>query len=259
MNRNRLANLVLILTLLFLIGPFIIIFITSFSSEVSLKFPPQGFTLDWFKKVISMTMFVDSLKLSLKLGLVSSIIALCLGIPVAYITSRYNFRGKRVIEVITTLPIIIPQMVAGLVLLRLFVLMNIFSVEVTLLIGHTAVVLPYVVRNVLSALINFPVSVEEAAISLGASRLRTFFLIVLPNIRTGIISAFILTFIISFNNVPISLFLTGPGLSTLPVVMLTYLEYYYNPSIAALSTLLIFISAFIVFISQKLLGLSKLM
>jgi len=259
MNRNRLINFVLILTLLFLIGPFVIIFITSFSTEASLKFPPQGFTLDWFKKVISMAMFVDSLKLSLKLGVVSSIIALCLGIPVAYITSRYNFRGKRVIEVITALPIIIPQMVAGLVLLRVFVLMNIFPVEVTLLIGHTAIVLPYVVRNVLSALINFPVSVEEAAISLGASRLRTFFLIVLPNIRTGIISAFILTFIISFNNVPISLFLTGPGLSTLPVVMLTYLEYYYNPSIAALSTLLIFISAFIVFISQKLLGLSKLM
>lgn len=259
MNRSRLANFVLILTFLFLIGPFIIIFITSFGSEASLKFPPQGITLDWFRKVMSMTMFVDSLKLSLKLGIASSLIALCLGIPVAYITSRYNFRGKRVIEITTTLPIIVPQMVAGLVLLRVFVLMNMFSVEVTLLIGHTAIVLPYVVRNVLSALVNFPVSVEEAAISLGASRLRAFFLIVLPNIRTGIISALILTFIISFNNVPISLFLTGPGLSTLPVVMLTYLEYYYNPSIAALSTLLIFISAFIVFISQKLLGLSKLM
>jgi putative spermidine/putrescine transport system permease protein len=129
----------------------------------------------------------------------------------------------------------------------------------TLLIGHTAIVLPYVVRNVISTLVNFPPSIEEAAVSLGASRVRSFFIVVLPNITTGLISAFILTFITSFNNVPISLFLTGPGVSTLPIVMMTYMEYYFNPSIAALATILIAMTVGIVAISQKLLGVSRMM
>lgn len=259
MKENKWLNLILILVLIFLIGPFLIIFIASFGNEPSLKFPPSGFTLDWFKKVLTMPMFLDSLKLSLRLGLLSSLIAMVLGLPVAYITSRHNFKGKKAIELVTTLPVIIPQMVAGLALLRTFVIFDLFSIEATLLIGHTAIVLPYVIRNVLSTLVNFPVSIEEAAVSLGASRTRTFFIVVLPNISTGLISAFILTFITSFNNVPISLFLTGPGVSTLPVVMMTYMEYYYNPSIAALATVLIFMTVGIILASQKLLGVSRLM
>ena len=259
MKKNWWHSIVLIIVMLFLIGPFLIIFISAFGNEASLRFPPRGFTLDWFKKVLTMPMFLDSLKLSLRLGIFSSLIAMLLGLPVAYVTSRYDFRGKRFIELSTTLPVIIPQMVAGLALLRTFVMLNLFSIEMTLLIGHTAIVLPYVVRNVISTLVNFPPSIEEAAVSLGASRVRSFFIVVLPNITTGLISAFILTFITSFNNVPISLFLTGPGVSTLPIVMMTYMEYYFNPSIAALATILIAMTVGIVAISQKLLGVSRMM
>ncbi len=257
--RSKFPRIILILVLIFLIGPFFIIFIASFGGNNNLNFPPDSFSLKWFEKVISMSMFRDAFFLSLRIGLLASLFAMFLGVPVAYITSRYNFFGKKFIEFVTTLPVIIPQMVAGLALMRYFVNLNLFSIEVTLLIGHVAIVIPFVIRNVLSTLVNFPSSMEDAAVSLGSSRVKAFFLIVLPNISAGLISAFILTFITSFNNVPISLFLTGPGVSTLPIVMMTYMEYYYDPSIAALSTLLIGITVLIVLSSQKLLNTSKYM
>ena len=258
MNGKIFIYMMLAIAIIFLIGPFIIIFAASFSESEVLSFPPKGFTLHWFKKVITMPMFIKSFETSLWLAVLASLLALLLGIPVAYILARYDFPGKRFVEILTTLPVIIPQMVAGLALLRIFIIMGIFSIKTTLLIGHTAIVLPFAVRIISSSVLNLPYSIEEAAISLGASRFRVFVNVVLPNTTVGIISAFILTFITSFNNVPISLFLTGPGISTLPIVMMTYMEYYYDPSIAALATLLILITLGVVLTMQKLLGVSKM-
>jgi len=259
LKQSKWLTFMLFVAFIILLGPFLVIFFASFEPTSTLRFPPTGFTLSWFKKVIAMPMFQKSFLLSLRLALLSSFFALLLGVPVGYLTARYDFKLKRFIELLTTLPVIIPGMVAGLALLKFFVLLNVFDVETTLLVGHTAIVLPYVVRSTVASLVNFPASVEEAAMSLGATPLKNFFLVVLPNIRVGIVSAFILTFITSFNNVPISLFLTGPGVSTLPIVMMTYMEYYYNPSIAALSTLLIGATLAVVLLAQKIFGISKLL
>ena len=258
MKAGVFSNIMLWIAIIFLIGPFVIIFSASFSQSETLTFPPVGFTFSWFHKVVTMPMFINSFKMSIWIAILASFFALLLGIPVAYALSRYQFPGKRFIEIMTTLPVIIPQMVAGLTLLRIFVLMGVFSIQATLLIGHTIIVLPFAIRMIHSSIINLPSSIEEAAVSLGASPVKAFFKIVLPNISTGLVSAFILTFITSFNNVPISLFLTGPGVSTLPIVMLTYMEYYFDPSIAALATILILMTLLIVFIMQKLLGISKI-
>ncbi|WP_286982917.1 hypothetical protein [Pseudothermotoga sp.] len=149
MKINRWILLALIVVLVILLGPFLVIFLASFEPTSSLRFPPTGFTLSWFKKVINMPMFQKSFLLSLRLALLSSAVSLLLGVPVAYVTARYDFRAKRFLEFITTLPVIIPGLVAGLALLRFFVLLNVFSIETTLLIGHTAIVLPYVVRSTL--------------------------------------------------------------------------------------------------------------
>lgn len=258
MKAGVFSNIMLWIAIIFLIGPFVIIFSASFSQSETLTFPPVGFTFSWFHKVVTMPMFVNSFKMSIWIAILASFFALLLGTPVAYALSRYQFPGKRFIEIMTMLPVIIPQMVAGLTLLRIFVLMGVFSIQATLLIGHTIIVLPFAIRMIHSSIINLPSSIEEAAVSLGASPVKAFFKIVLPNISTGLVSAFILTFITSFNNVPISLFLTGPGVSTLPIVMLTYMEYYFDPSIAALATILILMTLLIVFIMQKLLGISKI-
>ncbi|MEO0565091.1 MAG: ABC transporter permease subunit, partial [Chloroflexota bacterium] len=119
------------------------------------------------------------------------------------------------------------------------------------------ILFPYSVRVTSVSLRNLDPAVEEAAVSLGCNRLRAFLLVVLPNIRSGIAAAFILGFITSFNNVPVSLFLSGPGVTTLPVSMLSYMEYYFDPTIAALSTVLVIFSIVLVQTAERLLGLSR--
>jgi putative spermidine/putrescine transport system permease protein len=243
--------------LILLIGPFIVIFVASFGSESIMTFPPKGFSMRWFEKVFTVRMFVSSFWVSLYTALGATVTALILGIPIAYSVVRFDFQGKNLLEIVFSSPAIVPMLVIGLGLMRFFVLILHVPVELGLYIGHTAILFPYTVRVVSASLGNFDKSIEEAAISLGANRLRTFFLVVLPNVKAGIIAAFILSFITSFNNVPVSLFLTGPGIATLPIQMLMYMEYYFDPTIAALSSLLILFTIFIVQAAEKALGLSK--
>lgn len=258
MRESRWLTVALILLYLFLLGPFVVIFVAAFGADSTLAFPPRGgFTLDWFVNVFNTSQFISSFWISLGIALAATGIALLLGIPVAYALVNFRFPGQGVLETIFSSPVLVPGLVIGFAMLRFFILLGDFDILIGLLIGHIAVLFPYAIRVVSSSLRNLDAGVEEAAISLGASRLRSFLLVVLPNVRAGVAAAFILAFITSFNNVPISLFLTGPGVTTLPISMLVYMEYYYDPTIAALSTLLIIFSIVLVQGAERLLGLSK--
>jgi putative spermidine/putrescine transport system permease protein len=113
-----------------------------------------------------------------------------------------------------------------------------------------------VVRVIGASLASFDFSIEEAAISLGSRPVKTFFTVVLPNVRAGVIAAFILAFITSLNDVSISLFLTGPGVSTLPIQMLAYVENFFDPTVAALSVLLMALTVLVMMVVERTLGLS---
>ena len=257
MRRSPWLYASLVLLYILLLGPYIIIFVAAFGAESTLAFPPSGFSLRWFANVFQTSQFVESFWLSLQLGLLATFIALLLGIPIAYALVRFHFPGRGVVETIFSAPILVPGLVIGFAMLRYFVLVGNLNIFTGLLIGHIAILFPYSVRVVSSSLRNLDPAIEEAAISLGAGRLRAFLLVVLPNIRSGIGAAFILAFIVSFNNVPVSLFLTGPGVTTLPISMLVYMEYYFDPTIAALSTLLIIFTIVLVQGAERALGLSK--
>jgi putative spermidine/putrescine transport system permease protein len=256
MKNQRSTNLILYLVLIFLLGPFLIIFIASFGKESTLAFPPSGLSLVWFEKVFQVRMFRDAFTTSLQVAAAGTATALVLGIPAAYALVRFNFKGKDTLEIIFSSPAIVPGLVVGLALLRFFVLLSGMPVLLGLYLGHTAILFPYTIRVVSGSLRNLDPFIEEAAQSLGASRLRSFILVTLPNIRSGIVAAFILAFITSFNNVPISLFLTGPGVATLPIQMMLYMEYYFDPTIAALSTILIVFTVLIVQGMERVLDIS---
>lgn len=245
------------LVYLILLGPYLIIFISAFGAESTLAFPPRGFSLRWFVNVFETSQFITSFSLSLRVGLLATALALLMGIPVAYALVRFRFPGQGLVETLFSAPILVPGLVIGFAMLRYFILLGDLDIFFGLLVGHVAILFPYSVRVVSSSLRNLDPAIEEAAISLGAGRLRSFLLVVLPNIRSGIGAAFILAFIVSFNNVPVSLFLTGPGVTTLPISMLVYMEYYFDPTIAALSTLLIIFTIVLVQGAERLLGLSK--
>jgi putative spermidine/putrescine transport system permease protein len=176
---------------------------------------------------------------------------------VAYALSRGQWRGAEVVRTVLTLPLIVPGIIVGLALLNHMVLLYNLPVLASLWVGHTALLIPYAVRVVSASLANLRVDIDDAAITLGATRLQAFGLVVLPNIRGGIAAAAVLAFITSFNQVPVSLFLTGPGVSTLPIEMMAYMETSYDPSIAALSTLLVVMTIGVVALTEKLLGISR--
>jgi putative spermidine/putrescine transport system permease protein len=182
---------------------------------------------------------------------------LALGVPVAYALSRYVFPGREVLRTVLTLPLIVPGIIVGLALLNHMVLLYNLPVLASLLVGHTALLVPYAVRVVSASLANLRVDIDDAAVSLGATRWQAFAKVVLPNIRGGMAAAAVLAFITSFNQVPVSLFLTGPGVSTLPIEMMAYMETSYDPSIAALSTILVLFTIALVALTEKLLGISK--
>lgn len=248
---------VLFAVLLFLLGPFVVIVAAGLSAGDTLAFPPQGLSLRWVEAVFGMENFRASFLLSLELGVGSTLLALLLGVPAAYGLARYRVPGREALRTVVLTPLIVPGIIVGLALLRHAVVPLDMPVTLALVLAHTVLVVPYAVRVVTASLENLRTDVEEAAVMLGASRLETFFKIVLPNIRNAILAAFILGFVTSFNQVPVSLFLTGPGITTLPIDMLASMEFVYDPSIAALSALMALMSMAIVLVAERLLGLSR--
>lgn len=255
---NRIASpLVLFLALGFLIGPFLIIVAASLSAGDTLAFPPQGLSLRWVVKVFQIESFRESFAMSMFLAIGGTAAALVLGVPAAYALSRYKLPFGETIRTVLSAPLIVPGIIVGLSLLRYIVVPFQVNIVLALFLAHTALVLPYAVRVVSASLANLRSDMEEAAVLLGCSRFGAFVKVVMPNIRGGIISAFILGFVTSFNQVPVSLFLSGPGVRTLPVDMIGYMEIVFDPSVAALSALLAFLSIGIVFLAERFLGFSR--
>ncbi|MEM9049336.1 MAG: ABC transporter permease [Pseudomonadota bacterium] len=255
---SRLATWITLgLVLTFLIGPFLIIIAAALSAGNSLAFPPQGFSFKWVVRVFEIESFRQSFAVSMFLAVGGTLAALALGVPAAYGLVRYRVPGAETVRLIVSAPIIVPGIIVGLALLQYLVIPTGVGILTALFLAHTALVLPYAVRVVTASLDNLRVDIEEAALLLGCSRAGAFRRVVLPNIRGGVLAAFILGFVTSFNQVPVSLFLSGPGVRTLPIDMIAYMEINYDPSVAALSALLAFLSVGIVFAAERFLGFSR--
>ncbi len=257
MTNTWISRMIIFITLTFLIGPFFIIVAAGLSAGDFLAFPPEGLSLKWYIKVFEVESFRESFALSMFLAVFGTITALILGVPAAYALSRYNIPYGETIKTAVAAPIIVPGIIVGLALLRYLVVPLNLTITLALFLAHTALVLPYAVRVVSSSLNNLRSDMEEAAVLLGCSRIGAFIRVVLPNIQSGVLAAFILGFVTSFNQVPVSLFLSGPGVRTLPIDMLSYMEITYDPSVAALSALLALMSVIIIFVAEKFLGFSR--
>jgi putative spermidine/putrescine transport system permease protein len=247
-----------ILVYIFLMGPLIIVFGAALSDTTYLTFPPQGLTLHWFERIFEMGAFRRTIVTSIEIAFLATALALAIGIPAAYALNRYRIQLPAWLSTLFVLPILVPEIVLGFSLLRSVAVGASTPIFATLLIGHTLLVLPYCVRVVSASLASFDFSVEEAAISLGSPPAKTFFTIVLPNVRSGVIAAFILAFITSINDVSVSLFLTGPGISTLPIQILAHVEQFFDPVIASVSVLLMLLTVAVMAIVERTLGLTFL-
>lgn len=240
----------------FLMFPMLVILASSFDPKEYMSFPPHGFSLRWYANILHVELFLRGLKTSFGIGIAATVCALLIGVPAAYALTRLNFRGKNLISSLLLSPLVVPEIVLGMGLLQLLVLVRAFPIYPALLIGHIVIVLPYAIRVTMASLTNLGPGIEEAARSLGANGFTTFFRAILPNIRTGILAAALLSFITSFNNVPISLFMTGPNVTTLPIQMMIYSDYYFDPTIASISVVMLLLTLLLVYAMERSIGLT---
>lgn len=253
---HPLLILLTVLVYIFLLGPLIIIFGASVSDTTFLAFPPQGLTFHWFENIWEVSAFRRTIVTSFQVAILGTFLALLIGIPAAYALNRHRIHLPGWLSTLFILPILVPEIVIGFSLLRSVNVGLGVPVFYSLLIGHTLLVLPYVVRVISAALASFDFSIADAAISLGSRPVKTFFTIVLPNVRSGVIAAFILAFITSINDVSVSLFLTGPGISTLPIQILAHVEQFFDPTVASVSVLLMLLTIIVMIIVERTLGLT---
>lgn len=243
-----------IITSMWLLLPIALPLSTAFSEEPVIAFPPKGFTLKWFYDVFTISDFVNGFKLSLTVALAASSLTIAATLPLSYTMARSSPRYKEIWESLFRLPIIIPQIVLGFALFIFFIRFLRVSSIFALVAGHMVIISPYALSNVYAGISWMNWEMEEAAVSLGASRSRAFFEIILPNAKNAIISAFLSSFLISFNAVEISLFLSIAGTSTLPISMLNFLAMRWDPAISALSAMLVLFTLVLVILSEYVFG-----
>ena len=258
MRKNKWLMMLAIVVFLFLFLPLIIIVVTSFGTEAIITFPIKGFTIDWYIMALTSKAFMSSLQLSLIIGVVATLIALIVGIPSAYVLSRDRFKGKKFLNAFFLSPTLIPGIVVGYSIFQMIVVNLRLPIIPGLIIGHFLISVPYVIRVVGSSMEQVDVSIEEAAWALGCTKKRAFVTVLLPNIASGIFAAFMLAFVNSFNNVPVSMFLSGPGVTMLPTTLLSYMEFNYDPSVSALSVILMFVTIGVMIVIEKSTGLASI-
>ena len=255
MKKSRFLLALTILTYVFLVGPMFVMLGTAVSADTSLSFPPSGFSLQWFVKAFTSESFQNGFKTSFGVSMAGTLAAMLLGVPAAYAMNKYRFKGKALINGLFISPTLIPAVVLGFALLKSFVPKLGGSIYSGLFVGYTLIAIPYIIRTTSSALANFDFSIEEAARSLGCNAPKAFFMTVIPNIRSGLMSAFILAFINSFNDVSIGVFVSSPGTMTLPTAMMSYVQGRLDPTIAAASVVLMMMTVLIMLVAEKLLGI----
>jgi putative spermidine/putrescine transport system permease protein len=241
--------------LFFMLAPLAVVLVFALNPTPYIHFPPVGVSLRWFEKFFASDDFMRALWLSLRVAAAVVVLATVIGAACALALARGRLPAARVLTAVFMSPLMLPAILTGLALFQLFILSGVGRPVWGLIIGHTLVAVPYVLRTTLAVLHNFDTRIEEAAASLGASPARVFREVTLPLIRPGVIAGGIFAFIVSFDQFPISLFLVLPKGETLPVVLFNYIKFDLDGAIAAASMVSIVMALAVVLLLERLIGL----
>jgi putative spermidine/putrescine transport system permease protein len=257
-GRRPVLGALAIIGYMVMIVPILFVVAAAFSGGDSLQFPPESFSLKWFAAAASYKPFMTALVSSAQLAVLATVLALIIGVPAALALQRSTFAGKGWVQGLFLSPLIVPELVVGLALYQQLIAGLGTATFTALLVGHTALLIPYAVRVTGASLALADPFVEEAARGLGARPFKVFTSVTLPLLRPGIVSAALLSFVTSFNNVPLSLLLQGRTFNTLPVSMLDYVQKSYDPMIAAMSTLILAATIVFAFIAERTVGFATI-
>jgi spermidine/putrescine transport system permease protein len=211
-----------------------------------------GFTLGWYRELLERPDLLRGLRLSLVVGLTSTAIATLCGTLLALALARYRFRGRRGVEGLLYVPLVTPEIVVGISLLTLFAAAGLSLGVPTIIIAHVAFSISFVTVIVRARLAGMDRSLEEAALILGADELSTFVRVTLPQLGPGIAAGALLAFILSFDDYVITSFVAGSGSSTLPVVVYGMVRRTIEPSVNAISTVILVVTSVLIYLADRL-------
>lgn len=250
-----LGLMVLILLLIWI--PIGVVVLMSFASEGVLSFPPETYTLNWYASVIQDDEVIEATLTSLKVSLVATPITVIISIIAAYGIDRYAFRGRDGLQMLLTLPIIVPLVVVGVAMTLFFDTLGLPSGYPSVLVAHIIRTIPFAALIIIPTVISFDRTLEEASKDLGASEFRTFRRVTLPNIFPGIIAGGLLAFTISFNEFVYTFFVRDTATQTLPVYMWGLIRDNITPEVNVISVLFLLFATVIILLAVSLTGIRR--
>lgn len=255
MKKSKIPAIYISILLIIMYLPMVFVMVYSFN-ENKLSTSWTGFSLKWYRMLLEDENLLEGLKNSLILGGLSCLGATVIGTLGALGMQKIRHKSKSIVEYISTLPIMIPEIILGMVFMTFFALMGLKFGMLTLVIAHTAFCIPYLFLQVKARLVGMDPALEEAARDLGAGPFRVFWDITLPLILPAICSGAILAFAMSLDDVVISIFVTGATTNTLPIIIYTQMKLGVTPEINALCTIMLGVTLLLVMVSN-LVGRKK--
>jgi putative spermidine/putrescine transport system permease protein len=249
--------------LAFILLPLALVAWLAFFRQEIPSFPPQGYTLHWFTTIPENRAFVGGFRLSLQVSVLATALGLLLAVPASLALARQGFRLQAPLAMLLTLPLIVPGIVFGAAFyvgemeLEIATEWPLLGSAAGLVAAHTLLVIPWAMRLLGASLATLDPSLEEAARNLGAPPWTAFRRVVLPAIRPGLVAGALFGFVTSFGNLEASLFLVGPGQTTLPIAILQYLAWKIDPTVAAVSLLQILLIGTAMLVTDRFVKLSR--
>lgn len=253
MGRGRLVLYTIgVGTAFFLLFPVVFIVLLSFGSSQWLQFPPPSWTLKWYQALFADPRWLMSMATSIKVGIVVTVLSVALGLPAAFALVRGRFPGRTVLHAFFISPMIVPVIILAIALYMLVLKSGLTGTILAFVIAHLILAIPFSIICIVNSLESFDESIEKAAIICGATKLQAIRRVTLPSIRLGILSGALFSFLISWDEVVLSIFMASPGLQTLPVKIWTTLRQDLTPVVAAVSAVLILLTLVVMTVAELL-------
>lgn len=241
-----------VLTAVFLIVPIAFIVALSFGSSQWLIFPPPGWTLEWYRQLLADPGWLSATWASFKVACIVTVLSVSLGFVTSLALVRGTFRGKAVLRAFFLTPMVLPVVVLAVALYALFLRLGLTGTMVGFILGHLVIALPLSIIAITNALESFDFALEDAARICGASEWAVKWRVTLPSVRLGLAAAAVFSFLVSWDEVVVSIFMSAPGVETLPVRIWSALRQDLSPVIAAASALLIGFTVILMLLSAVL-------
>lgn len=241
-----------VLVLGFLYLPVMVLIVFSFNDNSVMTLPLHGFTLDWYRKLFANDEMLRAIGNSFYVATFATILTTLIGVPAAFALDRADFPGKALFRRVVLLPLTLPGIITGISMLQMFHLLGFTLSLTTVIMGHATALIAIVLTQVFARLQHFNRRWEEASSDLGGHPWQTFVFITLPNIRSALVGSALLAFTLSFDEIPVTFFLTGRE-NTLPMYIYSTLRRGFTPEINAIATIIVVVSLGVILLSIRLL------